>query len=99
MSGSTRSCSCTNSFPLTEVPHLDPNLTMFRAAFTSRSCQSPHSAHCQVLTTSSLGPLGPKGAPQLEHTREVSRSSTIITDLPACSPLYCSIRLSIPQPE
>src|SRR6185312_14197421 len=70
-SGSTESCSCDSSFPLMEVQHLDPDLTMFRAAFTSRSCQSPHRAHCQVLTTSRLRPLGPKGAPQLEHTREV----------------------------
>src|SRR5262249_20418174 len=59
---------------------------------------SPQCAHSHRLTTSCLRPLGPVRASQLEQTCVVFVSSTICTDLPACSPLYCSIRLSIPQP-
>src|SRR4051794_31911646 len=88
-----------DSFPLTEVPHLDPALRMFRAALTSRSCHSPQCAHSQRLTASCLRPLGPLRAPQLEQLREVFRSLTTWTVLPAHSPLYCKNRLSVPQPE
>ena len=59
------------SFPRTEVRHLDPTVRIFRAAFTSRSCDSPQSAHFHCLTARCLGPLGPVSAPQLEHTRVV----------------------------
>jgi hypothetical protein len=88
-----------DSFPLTEVPHLDPALRMFRAALTSRSWHSPQCAHSQRLTASCLRPLGPLEAPQLEQLREVFLSLTICTVLPAHSPLYCKNRLSRPQPE
>ena len=37
--------------------------------------------------------------PQQLQVRVVFRSLTTLTDLPAYSPLYCSIRLSEPQPE
>ena len=86
------------SFPLTGVPHLDPTMRMFRAELTSRSCDSPQFTHTHCLTASCLRPLGPERAPQLEQPRVVLRSLTILTDLPACSPLYSSICLSIPQP-
>src|SRR5947209_7742758 len=85
------------SFPLTEVCNLDP-ARMFRAALTSRSCSAPQAEQHHRLTTSCLGPLGPLRHPQLEQARVVNRSLTMTTDLPACSPLYCSICLSIPQP-
>src|SRR5580698_2294685 len=81
-----------------EVRHLDPRRRMFRAALTSRSCRSPQRAHSHALTASCLRPLGPLSAPQVEHTCVVFLSQTMITNLPACSPLYCSIRLSMPQP-
>jgi len=86
-----------DSFPLTEVRLLDP-ARMFRAALTSRSCSTPHAEQHQCLTTSCLGPLGPVKHPQLEQARVVNRSLTMTTDLPACSPLYRSICLSVPQP-
>src|SRR6266850_2470174 len=86
-----------NSFPLTEVRILDP-ARMFRAAFTSLSCSTPQAEQHHRLTTSCLRPLGPLRHPQLEQARVVNRSLTMITDLPACSPLYCSICLSIPHP-
>src|SRR5688572_7584544 len=71
---------------------------MFRAAFTSRSCGSPQPLHVHALTASCLRPCGPLSAPHCEQAREVFRSLTTSTDLPACSPLYCSICLSIPHP-
>src|SRR5437879_12295448 len=86
-----------DSFPRTEVCNLDP-ARIFRAAFTSRSCSAPQAEQHHRLTASCLGPLGPLRHPQLEQARVVNRSFTMTTDLPACSPLYCSICLSIPQP-
>src|ERR1700750_3353092 len=98
-SGSGGRSTDDDSFPLTEVPHLDPAMRMFRAALTSRSCDSPQCAHSQCLTASCLRPLGPLRAPQLEQAREVFLSLTTWTVLPAHSPLYCRNRLSMPQPE
>ena len=43
-------------------------------------------------------PLGPNKAPQKLHALVVFLSLTTSTDLPAYSPLYCSIRLSMDQP-
>jgi hypothetical protein len=43
-------------------------------------------------------PVGPVGDPQTLQARVVFLSLTTLTVLPACSPLYCSIRLSVPQP-
>src|SRR2546430_7248377 len=86
-----------DSFPRTEVRNLDP-ARMLRAAFMSRSCSTPHAEQHHRLTTSCLGPLGPFRHPQLEQARVVNRSLTMTTDLPACSPLYCNICLSIPHP-
>src|ERR1700722_11600078 len=71
---------------------------MLRAAFPSRSCSAPHSEHSQCLTTSPSLPLGPNKAPQKLQARVVFLSLTTSTDLPAYSPLYCNIRLSIDQP-
>ena len=93
-----RHAASDGSFPLTEVQHLDPAMRIFRAAFTSRSCDSPQCAHSHRLTASCLGPLGPVRDPQLEQPRVVFRSLTTCTDLPAFSPLYRSICLSMPQP-
>jgi hypothetical protein len=86
------------SFPLTEVPHLNPDARIFRAALTSRSCDTPHRTHTHVLTASCLRPLGPVREPQLLHARVVFLSLTTLTDLPAYSLLYNSICLSMPQP-
>jgi len=45
---------------------------MFRAAFTSRSCVSPHAAHIPCLTTSCPTSLGPVKAPAVSaHSRRV----------------------------
>jgi hypothetical protein len=41
--------------------------------------------------------VGPNKAPQTLHARVVFLSLTTTTDLPACSPLYCNIRLSVAQ--
>ena len=43
-------------------------------------------------------PLGPNKAPQTLHARVVFLSLTTSTDLPAYSPLYRNIRLSMHQP-
>src|SRR5471032_1281457 len=85
------------SFPLTDGGHL-PADRMFRAAFTSRSCVSPHALHTQLLTTSMSRPVGPVRALQLLHVRVVFLSLTMKTLLPACWPLYCNCAFSIPQP-
>jgi hypothetical protein len=68
-----------SSFPRTEVRHLDPAIRIFRAAFTSRSCDSPQFTQFHCLTTRCLRPLGPERAPQLEHARVVFRSLTTST--------------------
>jgi hypothetical protein len=65
-----------DSFPLTEVPHLDPAMSMFRAELTSRSCDSPQFTQTHCLTARCLRPLGPARARQLEHARVVFFSST-----------------------
>ena len=52
-----------------------------------------------MLTRSPLTPAGPVRAPHVEQVRLVLRSLTILTRLPALSPLYCSCARSIPQPE
>src|SRR6185312_5364256 len=51
---------------------------MFSAAFTSRSCDAPHSLHVHRLIPWSAIPFGRESgnAPQLEQTWEVKRSST-----------------------
>src|ERR1700733_4587256 len=76
-------CAGEGSFPQTGVPHLNPDASIFRAAFTSRSCDTPHRTHTPVLTTSCLRPLGPVREPQLEQARVVFRSLTICRDLQA----------------
>jgi hypothetical protein len=70
-----------------------PAARMFRAAFTSRSCVSPHARHTHVLTPSPFTPAGPVRAPHDEQARLVYCSLTINTHLPACWPLYCSCAL------
>ena len=65
-----------DSFPLTEVPHLDPAMSMFRAELTSRSCDSPQFTQTHCLTARCLRPLGPVRARQLEHARVVFFSLT-----------------------
>src|ERR1700736_1290971 len=75
-----------------------PTAKMFRAAFTSRSCVSPHARHTHVLTPSPFTPAGPVRAPHDDQVRLVYLSPTIDTHLPACWPLYCSCVLSMPQP-
>src|SRR5262249_106558 len=72
-----------DSFPQTQVQRLDPAMRIFRAALTSRSCDSPQCAHAHCLTTSCLRPLGPARAPQLEQARVVLRSLTTCRDLHA----------------
>src|SRR5580700_3359385 len=89
---------CNDSFPHTEARVLSPTKRMFRAEFSSRSCSAPHSEHSHCLTASMSIPVGPDKAPQKLHGRVVFRSLTTATDLPAYSPLYCNIRLSMPQP-
>src|SRR5579863_10703145 len=83
-------CAGESSFPLTEVPQLNPDARIFRAEFTSRSCDTPHRTQTHILTTSCLRPLGPVREPQLEHARVVFLSLTTLTRLPACWSLYCS---------
>jgi hypothetical protein len=65
-----------DSFPLTEVPHLDPAMSLFRAELTSRSCDSPQFTQTHCLTARCLRPLGPVRARQLEHARVVFFSLT-----------------------
>ena len=64
-----------DSFPRTEVKHLDP-IRIFRAAFTSRSCESPHSLHTHDLTISPFTPRGPLSEPHEEQTTLVFLSLT-----------------------
>jgi hypothetical protein len=86
-----------DSFPRTEVKHLDP-IRIFRAALTSRSCESPHSLHIHDLTINPFTPCGPLAQPHEEQVTLVYFSLTTETLLPACWPLYCSCVLSMPQP-
>jgi hypothetical protein len=65
-----------DSFPLTDVGHLHAD-RMLRAAFTSRSCVSPHALQLQVLTTRLSGPAGPVRDPQPLQARVVFRSLTM----------------------
>jgi hypothetical protein len=64
-----------DSFPHTEVKHLDP-IRIFRAAFTSRSCESPHSLQIHDLTINPFTPRGPLSAPQEEQVTLVYLSLT-----------------------
>jgi len=65
-----------DSFPLTDVGHLHAD-RILRAAFTSRSCMSPHALHLHVLTARLSRPEGPVKDPQLLQPRVVLRSLTI----------------------
>src|ERR1700686_3225178 len=82
----------------TEVRHLDP-IRIFRAAFTSRSCDSPQSLHTHDLTINPLSPRGPLSAPQVEQVTLVFLSLTSSNVLAACWLLYSKKLLSSPQPE
>ena len=86
------------SFPRTEVRHLDP-IRIFRAAFTSRSCDSPQSLHTHDLTINPLTPRGPVRLPQAEQVTLVLLSLTTSKLLAACWLLYSRKPLSMPQPE
>src|ERR1700687_45948 len=72
-----------DSFPRTEVRHLDP-IRIFRAAFWSRSCDSPQSLHTHDLTINPLTPRGPLSAPQVEQVTLVFRSLMTANVLAAC---------------
>src|ERR1700687_1184181 len=72
-----------DSFPRTEVRHLDP-IRIFRAAFWSRSCDSPQSLHTHDLTINPLTPRGPLRAPQVEQVTLVFRSLMTANVLVAC---------------
>jgi len=63
------------SFPPTDVGLLHAD-KMLRAAFTSRSCMSPHALQLHALTTSLSGPVGPVRDPQPLQARVVLRSLT-----------------------
>lgn len=71
---------------------------MFRAAFTSRSCDAPQSGHPQALIPKPAIPFGPPVQPHAEQVREVLRSLTSQNTAPAFWHLYLSMFLNIVQP-
>src|SRR3990167_9347283 len=71
---------------------------MFRAAFTSRSCEQPQAEQTQCLTPSCAIPLGPPTAPQSEHSWEVIRSSASVYITPPFWALYESMCRKLVQP-
>jgi hypothetical protein len=71
-----------DSFPLTDAGN-SARRRMFRAAFTSRSCGTPHAAQVHRLTRNPLTPCGPVKASQFEQVRLEFLSFTIWKVLPA----------------
>jgi hypothetical protein len=64
---------------------------MFLAAFTSRSCTTPHAAHAQVRK---LSGLGPSLTPQAEHTWLVGSNRPIRRNRRPWCPAFSSISRS-----
>jgi hypothetical protein len=69
---------------------------MVRAAFTSRSCVTPHAAHVQVRTRSGLGP---SLTPHAEHTWLVGSQRPVRPKVRLClRDLYSSICANADHP-